>query len=86
MFFKLVIIIFVVYLLFRLLKKGSSDRGARSAYSSYQKPVTGEDLVEDPVCHTYIPVSAALKINANGKTLYFCSQKCLDRYLSENKG
>jgi len=40
----------------------------------------GEDLVEDPYCHTYIPVSDALAWKGKEKTQYFCSHKCLEQY------
>ncbi len=45
-------------------------------------PAPGEDLVEDPCCHTYIPVSSACKFLYDGRPVYFCSQKCLDEYRS----
>ena len=45
----------------------------------------GEDLVEDPLCHTYIPMSEAYKLTIEGKILYFCSKKCLEQYQSQSK-
>lgn len=85
MLIKFIIVAVAVYLLIKLLKPGPAKREARAGYSRYQKPAVGEDLVEDPVCHTYIPVSSALKKEIDGRTLYFCSQKCLDAYVRENK-
>jgi YHS domain-containing protein len=85
MLFKLVIFVIVLYLLFKLLKKGLPRGEGKTAHNPLQKPSAGEDLVEDPVCHTYIPLSTALKVNVDGKTVYFCSQKCLETYVQENK-
>jgi YHS domain-containing protein len=85
MLLKFVIIAIVVYLLIKLFSKGTPKREERTGYSRFQKPSAGEDLVEDPVCHTYIPVSSALMMNVDGKTVYFCSQKCLDAYVLESK-
>lgn len=85
MLIKFIIIAIAIYLLIKLLKPGSPKRETRAGYSRCQKPAAGEDLVEDPVCHTYIPVSSALKLHVEGRTLYFCSQKCLDAYVLENK-
>jgi YHS domain-containing protein len=45
----------------------------------------GEDLVEDPYCHTYIPVSNAYKTSFGGKTLYFCCQKCFEDFSVQEK-
>ena len=86
MLIKFIIIAVAIYLLIKLLKPSAPKREMRAGDNRYQKkPAAGEDLVEDPVCHTYIPVSSALKLHVEGKTLYFCSQKCLDAYVIENK-
>ncbi|HPK53840.1 MAG TPA: hypothetical protein PK114_05220 [Smithellaceae bacterium] len=37
--------------------------------------------MEDPFCHTYIPVSQALKKEIAGKDFYFCSNDCCQKYL-----
>ena len=46
---------------------------------------TGEDMVEDPCCGTFIPKSQALEKKAGGKKLYFCSRECWQKYKSEGK-
>jgi YHS domain-containing protein len=38
------------------------------------------ELYKDPVCGTFVPPSS-LQSTASGKTVYFCSQECRDRYL-----
>jgi YHS domain-containing protein len=40
-----------------------------------------EELVQDPNCQTYIPKTSAVKKRISGNVLYFCSQKCMKRYL-----
>jgi YHS domain-containing protein len=45
----------------------------------------GEDLVEDPHCHTYVPVSQAYRKEIGGKSYYFCSKECYETYVSEKK-
>jgi len=45
--------------------------------------VSGEDLVEDPVCHTYIPLSQAYRKEISGNTQYFCNKRCCDKYEAE---
>ena len=46
--------------------------------------VKSEDLVEDPYCHTYVPLSQAYKASIGGHTIYFCSQNCSEKYIIEN--
>ena len=76
MIIKLIISIIIIYLLYKVVSGWKAVTGP----SKKNLPAAGEDLVEDPLCHTYVPVSHACRVSIEGKTLYFCSQKCLDKY------
>jgi YHS domain-containing protein len=76
MILKLILGILVAYLLYKLIKAWNTAKGSFQA----NLPARGEDLVEDPYCHTYVPVSHACRTVIDGKTVYFCSQKCLETY------
>lgn len=76
MMLRLIIGIVVLYVLYKVIKGWKAVQGP----SRKNIPVAGEDLVEDPLCHAYVPISDACRISVNGKNLYFCSQKCLDEY------
>lgn len=39
-----------------------------------------DEIVKDPVCLTYIPKSLAVHKTLNGKTWYFCSEECADKF------
>jgi len=78
MIIRLLIGILILFLLYKLLRKGASLAGRRS--SAAPPAAAGEDLVEDPHCHTYVPLSHACRSSLNGKTVYFCSRKCLEEY------
>lgn len=80
MILKLIIGIVVIYLLFRLIRKGFPNVGGKSAPANIKSHAGGEELVEDPECHAYVPVSQALTREIDGKRAYFCSQKCLEQY------
>lgn len=81
MILKLVIGIVIAYLLYKLIKAWNTVKGS----SGKNLPTGGEDLVEDPLCHTYVPVSHACRTVIDGKTVFFCSQKCLETYKKERK-
>jgi YHS domain-containing protein len=81
MILKLIIGIIVVYLLYKMVSGWKAVAGP----SKKKLPAAGEDLVEDPLCHTYVPVSHACRASFEGKTLFFCSRKCLDTYTEERK-
>jgi YHS domain-containing protein len=72
---RLLIGIIVLYLLYRLVAGKRPRRGA-----SGQDLARGEDLVQDPVCQTYIPIGEAQRLSAGGKTVYFCSTACREKY------
>lgn len=40
-------------------------------------------LIEDPVCHTYVPKDQAVTLTYNNKSYYFCSEKCRDDFLAD---
>jgi len=54
-----------------LLGKGSKDD---------RKDVPGEEMVKDPQCGVYLPKSSAVSCRLNGKSLYFCSEECREKY------
>jgi YHS domain-containing protein len=47
-------------------------------------PVPGErprdELVKDPVCQTYVVMSRAIRSEAGGAPLFFCSRECAARF------
>ena len=55
-----------------LLGSVSPGRGPRKG--------EGEEMVRDPQCGVYIPVTSALKRRKRGETVYFCSRECEDAY------
>jgi YHS domain-containing protein len=84
---KLLVALIILYILYRLVRMvrrglpgGEVKPGGRGI-----SPASGEELVEDPLCHTYIPISHACRASIDGKTLYFCSQKCLEQYRAERE-
>jgi YHS domain-containing protein len=74
---RLLIFILLGYLLYRTLRRYLSPRQTLS------RPEEGgaiDEMVQDPVCETYVPVREAEKRFIKGKTYYFCSKKCADAY------
>ncbi len=80
MILKWVIGIIVIYLLYKLIRKSFPAVGGKPGSARIQTPAAGEELVEDPLCHTYVPLSQAFRTEIDGKTVCFCSQKCLEQY------
>ena len=39
-----------------------------------------DDLVKDPVCGTYVVRSRAIRNESGGRSVYFCSPRCAERF------
>ncbi len=59
--------------------RGGSVAKSAATPTEPEGPLSG-DLVKDPVCGTYVSVMSPHSKSAGGKTHYFCSQACLDRF------
>ncbi len=86
---RFIIIMLITYLAYKFLMGLFITKGTQRRHVPGQpgQMASGEDLVEDPCCHTYIPLSNALKTSVQGKIVYFCSKKCLEEFtaIQENK-
>ena len=79
---KVLIIAFLAYLLYRPLKSFFSS--GQKLHTS-NKHMTIDEMVQDPLCKTYVPLVDARKSFINGREYFFCSKECADRYEEEMK-
>jgi YHS domain-containing protein len=78
---RIIVLIVLLYLAYRLVK--SIIRFIQANKKDVPEiDGRGEDLVEDPFCHTYIPISQALKVTRKEEVLYFCSKECSKKYFA----
>ncbi len=83
---RLVVAVIIVYLIYRLAKTFLLPSGRTSeSFPKSPASIEGEDMVKDPYCNTYIPLSEAYKVSVNGETLYFCSKECFEKYKTKRK-
>jgi len=83
---RLIIIGILIYILYRLLagpKKRSTKAGKFRQQASAGSGAVQDVLVEDPVCHTYIPKGQALELQHDHQMYYFCSNKCCEIFVKE---
>jgi len=53
----------------------------RSGSSAAPRTETAGELKKDPVCGTFVALSASVKETVGGQALYFCSTGCRDKFL-----
>lgn len=82
---RIIIVGVLVYLIYKTLKWifGPQREGYHHGIERRTTAVVGEDLVEDPYCHVYVPQSQAYRGYFDGREVYFCSRRCFDQYTSK---
>ena len=86
--FLLVIVIFyfVRKVLASVFASGRKPDPRVSDRNSSENRVIKRDQVEkDPVCGMFVAREAAVILDAGGKTHYFCSKACRDKFLEKSK-
>lgn len=84
---KSVLILIAIFFIVRALKKRLEARKdnrpmpeAPARESAPNPRPKAEEMVLDPVCGSYVPISSAIAATDGGKTVYFCSEECRDRF------
>ena len=74
---RLIFFVILGYILYRLLK--SFFGAGRKVYRNSDGTVIDE-MVQDPVCKTYIPKRQAVNIVKKGREYFFCSRECAEEF------
>lgn len=79
---KLFIYAVFLYVLYRLLIGGRKKRpvGNKRQGAAPGELAAHDQLVEDPVCHIYIPKRQAIVLQDNDTVVFFCSEQCRKMY------
>ncbi len=80
---RLILLLFfflLFYLVLRYLMKGITV-----TVKKREKGSEPEELVQDPYCQIYLPKKLSIQKKIEGRTLYFCKEECLKKYLSNIK-
>ncbi len=75
---RIVILLLLLYILYRLL---TGERRRPAAERPAASPPEHHDvLVEDPVCHAYVPKGQAVVLREGEVFRYFCSEHCREAF------
>jgi len=79
---KLLILLVVGYLCYRMLKKWIlSGPQSQDQVSPGARGEIDGIMIQDPVCGVYFSKENAISARVNGREVYFCSPECRDKYL-----
>ena len=86
MLIRFLIFFILLYVIYKIIKIIRQEKPF-AVQSNHCKTTAAasEELVEDPYCHTYIPISQACRKEIAGKEHYFCSKECSEKYIGKNK-
>jgi len=86
---KFLFYILLGYLIYMILKgrfgsKRRVQQGRGHATSAPPKPAREEEeMVQDPVCKSYVPMSEALKVRSRRGVVYFCGPECKEKFFAD---
>ncbi|MBU1404700.1 MAG: TRASH domain protein [Proteobacteria bacterium] len=80
--FKFFIYALLLYVLYRLLTGGRRKKTVGNGRKTTGSGALAahDQLVEDPVCHIYIPKRQAIVLQDGDTVVYFCSEQCRKMY------
>ncbi|MGH9406696.1 MAG: hypothetical protein ACRD3D_12785 [Terriglobia bacterium] len=90
--FDIVLFVVVEQVLTRVIAKVLGGRGVRFSHPGFRprreerKETLRGEAARDPSCGMFVSPDVAHRLNWRGKTLYFCSQECLERYRKRAAG
>lgn len=81
------ILVLALFILYSVLK--TIVRSALSAYHAEDqrgnRRLMGDEMVQDPECHTYVVKDRAVTRNIRGALVHFCSDACAGRYENRHR-
>jgi YHS domain-containing protein len=76
--YRLLIIFGLLVLLYFLARH--AIREFRGGYRRGEGLVRKDEMVQDPICRTYVPRATALEEKIGGQMYYFCSKECAETF------
>ena len=81
-----VLLLAVLYFLLRQMFRGFKTpiRDGREQAASRDQEEEQDQMIEDPVCHIFVPKRIAVIETIGGREYCFCSQECSVRFRTEH--
>lgn len=82
---RIILIGILFYIIYRIVR--FFQKLGETSPRKYQKRAEpgSKTMVKDEMCNTYIPEDEALKEIKGGRTYYFCSETCRQRFIQAEK-
>lgn len=77
---RIIILGILFYFLVKLILGKKKFRNEQGEENTPKQPLQ-DVLVEDPVCHTFVPKGQAKPLLIDGEKYYFCSDECCKKFI-----
>ncbi|MFU2210740.1 transcriptional regulator [Desulfovibrio sp. JY] len=78
--YRWLILIVAGFILYKLFLGDRGRKKTQEAETKTRMAATGE-MVKDPVCGTYVPADADIRVRDGNKVYAFCSYECRDAFV-----
>jgi YHS domain-containing protein len=82
--YRLLLILGLLIILYVLVRKALREFNKPSIPG--QSGAENDQMIQDPVCRTYIPRGTAVSASIGGQTYYFCSMTCAQTFQKQLSG
>ena len=83
---RILFFIALLYILYRLVTSPRKLKNRDAPVDLGGKANLPQDiLIEDPICHTYVPKQQAFILEQDEKIFYFCSKDCRNAFITKQK-
>ncbi len=86
---KIILFIVAFYIGYRVLKSWFVKKLQTAAQNMQTQGAGGQVddvMVKDPFCNVYFPQREGIELLFEGKTYYFCSKSCKEKFLEMKTG
>ncbi|MFW5730844.1 MAG: transcriptional regulator [Desulfonatronovibrionaceae bacterium] len=80
--FKILILIAVGFILFKLLTNDKKKK-VKDISKQHEKMAADGIMVKDPICGTYVDKQSDIRVKHDHQVHCFCSYDCRDKYLKK---
>ena len=82
---RLLIYIILGYLIYRMVRTWALSRNQQKVHKTDTQPLQADDvMIQDPQCGIYFARRDGVSLTHEGRTLYFCSESCKEKFLEKH--
>jgi len=82
---RLLLFIAALWILHQIIKQVRALLFRSEERKETDRLILGGEMVQDPVCHVYVPKTTAIPQRVDRRIYYFCSRECVEKFYDSLK-